>query len=69
MSTSTGQRAADAPPPARLAGHILQAASAAAGVDRHVLESAVELALTKDVSFVRPQGMSVNSLSPARCVR
>ena len=59
MSTPTEQRAADAPPPARLAGHVLQAASAPAGVDPHVLESAVELALTKVVSFVRPHGMCV----------
>lgn len=68
MSTPTEQRGADAPPPARLAGHVLQAASAPAGVDPHVLESAVELALTEGVSFVRSHGMSVTSLSP-RCVR
>lgn len=68
MSTPTEQRAADAPPPTRLAGHVLQAASAAPDVDPHILESAVELALTEGVSFVRPHGMSVTSLSP-RCVR
>ena len=56
MSTPTEQRAADAPPPARLAGHVLQAASAAADVDPHVLESAAELALTEGVSFARPTG-------------
>ncbi len=68
MSTSTEQRAADAPPPARLAGHVLQAASAAAGVDSRVLEAAVELALTEGVSFVRPRGMTRDPLSP-RCLR